>query len=224
MIALFCLKNLHFTFKVDTTSTASAFWDAGLTQSDITQLSVMAESKMSDSTHVWHHKLIDNSRSSCNAISRIQMDTSWLSSPHSSGPSHLFQDATDDSKSVSAWPISKTDAERLNNEHLLDQVDKENKVETTTSYRLFGIELIDHARSSPVVEKACAHAANASGVTNEGCVSTLSQTDADLGSDISKASKERKQDQLQVSTKETQSKQICSRSCTKVLDIYCLFR
>ncbi|KAE9618083.1 putative transcription factor ARF family [Lupinus albus] len=200
----------------DFVDTTTAFWDAGMTPSDLTQLNVTAESKRSDNDQMWHHKQIDNCKSSCNAISRNQAEGIWLSSPHSSVPSHLFQDTTDDSKSLSAWLNSKTHSEKLNNENLLDQVDKENKVEGATSCRLFGIELIDHARNSPAIEKACVHSENISGVTNEGCVRTLSKTDADHNSDLSNASKERKQEQMQASPKETQSKQICSRSCTKV--------
>lgn len=199
---------MHFTFKGDTALGDSTFWDTGLTQSDVTQVNVMAESKRSDtSTHLWHHKQTDNSKSSSNGISRNQIEGSWLSSPHSSSPSHLCQDTTDDGKSfsVSAWPISKTRSEIVNKNHLLDQVDKENKVEAAaTSCRLFGIELIDHPRNSQ----------KASGVPG---------TDANRQSDISKASKERKQEQLQASPKETTSKQICNRSCTKVLDTCCLF-
>lgn len=168
----------------------------------MTQLSVMAKSKRSDnSSHMRHHKQIDNSKKCSNGISMNQTEASWLTSPHSSAPSHLYHDTSDDSKSISAWPISKTHSERLNNDHLTDQVDKEiNKVEAATSYRLFGIELIDHAS---------VHATNASEY----------KTDVNNESDISKASKEWKQEQLQVSPKETQSKQVCSRSCTKVLDM-----
>lgn len=208
---------IHFTFKLDTTSAASAFLDAGLTQSDMTQLSVIAESKRSDGTSMWHHKQTDmNSKSNSSTMSRNPTDGSWLSSPHSSCPSHLFQETTDDSKSVSAWPVSKPHSSRLSNSHILDQVGKENKVETATSYRLFGIELLDHSQNSPSVEKASAHAVNLPIVTSEGCVSTFSRTDVGHKSYVSKASKERKQEQQQVSPKETHSKQIC-RSRTKVL-------
>ncbi|XLS90414.1 hypothetical protein HN51_066422, partial [Arachis hypogaea] len=200
------LKAKDLTIITDTRSAASTFWDAALAHSDVTQLSVIAESNMSDSTHVWNHKLIDNSKGSYNAMSRIQTEAIRVSSPHSSGPSQLFLDTTFD------------DGKRLNNnDHLLDQVDKEHKMETATSCRLFGIELIDHAKNSPVVEKAPS-VANASGVTNEGSVNTMSRTDADQNSDMVKTSnKERKHEEPpQVSKRETQSKQICSRSCTKV--------
>lgn len=147
---------------------------------------------------MWHH----NNNNSSN-ISMNQRKASWLSSP-----SHLYLDTSDDSKSISASPISKIHAERLNNDHCLDQVDKEiSNVEPTTGCRLFGIDLIDHTRSNSLSVD------NASAVTSEG------RTDANHESDISKASKEWKQEQLQVSPKETQNKQICSRSCTKVVDM-----
>ncbi|KAL5180181.1 Auxin response factor 9 [Glycine soja] len=203
---------------VDTTSVASVFWDAGLQQADMAQKNVLAESKWNDNTGTWHHMQTDmNSKSnSGNTMLRNQTEGSWLSSPHSSCPSHLFQDVTDDSKIVSAWPVSKPHSSKLNNDHVLDQVDKESKVETATSYRLFGIDLIDPSRNSPSVEKASAQAVNVPKVTTEGCTSTLSRTDAGHKSDVSMASSmERKQEQLQVSPKDTQSKQIC-RSRTKV--------
>ncbi|XP_027907403.1 auxin response factor 9-like isoform X1 [Vigna unguiculata] len=203
---------------VDATSAASVFWDTDMPQPDTTQINVLAESKHNDNTGTWHHMQTDmNSKSnSNNTMLRNQTEGSWLSSPHSSCPSHLFQDTTDDSKSVSAWPVSKPHPSRLNNEHVLDQVDKESKVETATSYRLFGIDLIDHSRNTPAVEKASPHAVNVPKVTTEGCTSTLSQTDGGHMSEVPKASsKERKQEQQQVSPKESQSKQI-SRSRTKV--------
>ncbi|RDX85638.1 Auxin response factor 9, partial [Mucuna pruriens] len=197
---------------VDTASAASVFWDAGLPQADMTQINVLAESKRNDNTGTWHHMQTDmNSKNnSSTTMLRNQTEGSWLSSPHSSCPSHLFQDTTDDSKGVSVWPVSMSHSSRLNNDHVLDQVDKESKVEAATSYRLFGIELIDHSRNSPAVEKASAHPVNVPKVTTEGCASTLSLTDAGYKSDVPKdLSKEKKQEQQQVSPKETQSKQIC---------------
>ncbi|KAK7390484.1 hypothetical protein VNO78_25790 [Psophocarpus tetragonolobus] len=194
---------------VDTTSAASVFWDAGHTQSEMTQINnVLPESKRSD---------MNNKSNSNNTMLRNQTEGSWLSSPHSSCPSHLFPDTTtDDSKSIAAWPVSKPHLSRLNNDHVLDQADKESKVETATSYRLFGIDLIDHSKNLPSVEKASVQVVNVSKVTTEGSASTLSRSEAGQNSDLPKASsKERKQDQQQVSAKEIQSKQI-SRSRTKV--------
>ncbi|MCI37019.1 auxin response factor 9-like, partial [Trifolium medium] len=114
----------------------------------------------------------------------------------SSCPSHLLHDTTDD--------------------RVLDQVDKDNKAETATSYRLFGIDLIDHSKNSATLGKASSHVANITGVTTEVSSSTLSSIDTSRRSDISKAaSMEKKQESQLVSPKETQSKQTCSRSRTK---------
>ncbi|XP_027349955.1 auxin response factor 9-like isoform X2 [Abrus precatorius] len=202
----------EFPDLVDTPLAASTFWNSGMTHSEMTKLSVMAESKRSDnSIHMWHHKQNDNSKISSNGISMNQTEASWLSS-RSCAPSHFYHDTTDDNKSVAAWPISKTHSERLNSDHLHDKFEKDiTKLEAATSCRLFGIELIDHARNnSPSVEKTLVDATNACGVTSE------SRTDVRLKCDISMASKEWKKEQPQVSPKETQIKQIGSRSCTKV--------
>lgn len=182
---------------VDTTSAASIFWDARMSQTDMTQR-------------------IMNSKTSNNATLRNQTEGSWISSPRSSYPSHLLHDTTDDGKSVSAWPVSQPQSSILNIDRMLDQVDKDSKVETATTYRLFGIDLIDHSKKSAAVEKLSSHAVNGNGVTTEVSSSTLTSTDTARKSDISKASFERKQEPQQVSPKETQSKQICSRSRTKV--------
>ncbi|PNY13006.1 auxin response factor 9-like protein [Trifolium pratense] len=184
---------------VDTTSAASIYWDARLTPTDKTQRSVLAESQKSDNTGLWHLKKTDtmNSKSNSNTLFRNHTEGSWLSSPRSSCPSHLLHDTTDD--------------------HVHDQVDKDNKAETATSYRLFGIDLIDHSKNPAALGKGSSHVANITGVTTEVSSSTLSSIDTGRKSDISKAvSMEKKQELQLVSPKEPQSKQICSRSRTKV--------
>ncbi|XP_054825261.1 auxin response factor 9 [Prosopis cineraria] len=204
---------------LDTTSTASAFWNSELMQSDITQVGAVAESNRSDNSGMWHHSQTEmNSKSCSNNLSRNQTEGSWLSSPHSSSPPQLLQDTTDDGKCVSAWPVhsvhSAPHSSRLNNDHVLEQAGKENKVETATSCRLFGIELIGHFQNSTAMEKAPAHAAGILNGPSERHVNVFFGTDSDRKHNISKASFEGKQEQLQ--GKETQSKQICSRSRTKV--------
>ncbi|WJX49231.1 Auxin response factor 9 [Trifolium repens] len=174
---------------VDTTSAASVYWDARLTQTDKTQRSVLAESQKSD-TGMWHHKKTDimNSKSNNSTLFRNHTEGSWLSSPRSSCPSHVLHDTS------------------------IVNVDKNNKAETTTSYRLFGIDLIDHSKNSSARKSEVT-----TGVTTEVSTSTLSSTDTARKSDISKgASMEKKLELQLVSPKETQSKQICSRSRTKV--------
>jgi auxin response factor len=184
-------------FKLDTTSAASVYWDARLTQTDKTQRSVLAESQKSD-TGMWHHKKTDimNSKSNNSTLFRNQTEGSWLSSPRSSCPSHVLHDTS------------------------IVNVDKNNKAETTTSYRLFGIDLIDHSKNSSARKSEVT-----TGVTTEVSTSTLSSTDTARKSDISKAASMEKKQELQlVSPKETQSKQICSRSRTKVLNIEYIIR
>jgi auxin response factor len=213
-------------FKLDTSSAASIYWDARLMQTDKTQRSILAESQKSD-IGMWHHKKMDimNSKSNNNPLFRNHTEGSWLSSPRSSCPSHLLHDTTDDSKSVSAWPVSQSQSSTVNVDHVLDQVDKDNKAETGTSYRLFGIDLNDHSKNSAALGKSSSHVANLTGVTTEVSTSTLSSIDTARKSDISKsASMEKKQELQLVSPKETQSKQICSRSRTKVLNIEYIFR
>ncbi|KAJ7952167.1 Auxin response factor [Quillaja saponaria] len=200
---------------LDTNSSISALHSSGCTQSDITQLRVMVGNKRSDNHPMWPHKQMDIN-SSNNTISRNHMEGSLLSSPHSSGPPHLYQDTTDDTKSVSAWPVlsgySTPQSSRVNNDHVLDPVENENKVESANSYRLFGFDLINHS-----VEKAPAQSVGVSNGTGEGRVSTSSGTDSDHKSDLAKAFNEKKQEH-QVSQKDTQNKQssTSTRSCTKV--------
>ncbi|KAB1215442.1 Auxin response factor 9 [Morella rubra] len=204
----------------NTTSTGSTLWNSGLTQSH-EMTTFMPEGKRSENHVMWHHKQTDINSNS-NSISRTQTDGSWLSSPRACVTQHLFQDTVDDSKSVSAWPAlpgySTTHSSKLNNDPLTDPVEKLKKVDTASGYRLFGIELINRSTSSPPVEKANAQPNTVSNGSTEGR-STLSATDSDLKSGLSKDSKERQLGQQQVLLKEIQSKQNCSsstRSRTKV--------
>ncbi|KAK9274996.1 hypothetical protein L1049_022253 [Liquidambar formosana] len=189
---------------------ASALWNPRLTQShDSTQQSGTSEGKRSENHPIWHHRQADNTliNSNRSSISRTP----------------LFQDTTEDSKSGSTWSVllghSTPHSLKHNNDPIADSIDIGKKVETT-SCRLFGIDLINHS-TSPLVERGPAQPISVFSGTNEGHVpSTLSAVaDSDQKSDLSKASEEKKQGQLQVSPKETQSKQSCStsaRSRTKV--------
>lgn len=163
-----------------------------------------------------------------NTISRNHTEGSWLSSPCSNCPSHLLHDTTDESKSVSAWPVSQSQVSMLNIDCALNQVDKDHQVETaTTSYRLFGIDLIDHSKNSTAVGKASSHAVNITAGTAEVSSSMLSSSDTGHKSDTSKEaspSMERKQELQQVTPKDGQSKQTCIRSRIKVLNTEYIFR
>ncbi|XP_059442488.1 auxin response factor 9 [Corylus avellana] len=205
----------------NTTYTGSTLWNSGLTQShEMTQF--MAEGKRSENHVIWHPNQTDiNSNNSL--ISRPQTDGNWLSSPHTCVTQHLFQDTVDDSKSVSTWAAlpsySTPHSSKLENESFPDPVEKTKKADTATSYRLFGIELINHPTSSPTVEKANAQPISVSNGSTERHISTLPAADSDHKSDLSKDSKDTQAGQMQVPPKEIQSRQNCfasTRSRTKV--------
>ncbi|KAI9174253.1 hypothetical protein LWI28_014653 [Acer negundo] len=203
---------------LDMSSTAPAPWNSRFTQSqDLTQLSVTAEGKRSDTHVTWHHKQTDFINNS-NSMSRTQTDGDWLASPHVGFSQHLFQDAVDDNKSVSVWPAvsgySTPQSTKINNDSMHDRPETGKKTETAPSCRLFGFELINRSITSTTMEKA-----PVSSLTTEGHIlSNMSAADSDYKSDFSKAFKETKE-QLHVSAKETHSRQSCStstRSRTKV--------
>lgn len=188
---------------IDTSnSTTSAVWNYGSTQCqahDTTQLSVAAEGKRNENHVSWRHR---------------QTDT-WLSSPRTTGSQHLFQDTTEDSKSMSVGPVFS----RQSNDQISEQCDKGKKNETASSFRLFGVEVIDHSTNSSTMEKVASQPISVTGTT-AGQVSNLLVTESEQKSDISKASKDTTTEQLQSSSKESQSKQSYStlgRSRTKVL-------
>lgn len=209
----------------DLCSSASGPWNSGLQQShDFTQLSVSAEGKRNEDHVIRHHKQTDLS-SNRNSISRTQNEAGWLPSAHLGIHPHLYQDVTEDSKSISTWPVltgySIIHSSKLNNNPILDPVEKGKKSDTLASCRLFGFELKNHCTSNVPVEKASPvqHISVDSGTTEGLLISGLSAADSDQKSELSKASKEKKQEQAQVSAKEIYSRQSCStstRSRTKV--------
>lgn len=201
------------------TTTGSTLWNTGLTQSyDSRQQSSCPEGKRIENNVIWNHKQADgstliNSNSSC--LSGTQTEGGWLPSPNTSVSQHLLQDAMEDNKSVSAWPVllgcSTQHSSIPKADPMLDSIDMGKKVETTTSCRLFGIELMNQPTVSLPGENAPAQPNSAYIGTTEGTVPTnMSATDSDEKSDISKAFKENAQGQLQFSPKETRSKQSCS--------------
>ncbi|BBH03487.1 auxin response factor 9 [Prunus dulcis] len=183
--------------------------------------SVATEGKRSENHALWHHQQADVI-SNNNSISRTQTDGGWLS--QTGGSKLMFQDAMDDTKNFSGCPVfsgySTPNSSKLKNDSMCDHVENGKKTETPTSCRIFGIEFINHSASSPFLEKTPLQPINASTGITEGRVSNSLAAESDQKSDVSKASKENKPGQLQVSSKETQTKQSCStstRSRTKVL-------
>nr|DAD45774.1 TPA_asm: hypothetical protein HUJ06_004004 [Nelumbo nucifera] len=78
--------------------------------------------------------------------------------------------------------------------------------EPSSSFQLFGIELINKSNVT-TPDKAPSHPESVTSATTKGLnPTTVSGTDSDKKSNLSKVSKEQKQSSLQVSLKEIQSK------------------
>ncbi|KAK8493778.1 hypothetical protein V6N13_026348 [Hibiscus sabdariffa] len=200
-------------------TTASAPWNSGVMHShDPSQCNISAEAKRNENHVMWHH-MHTEINSSCSSVSKTQNEGSWLSSGMSVSQ-HLFPDSREDSKSVSGWPLlSGFSNSQLKDDSTFIPIEKLKKSETAASYRLFGIELINHSVSSTPVERTPTQLSNVTAGTTEGhCPSTLSPTDSNQKSDISKDSKEKQQEQLLVSAKEIQNRPSSNstRSRTKV--------
>ncbi|KAJ6307960.1 hypothetical protein OIU76_017694 [Salix suchowensis] len=205
---------------LDLSSTASTPWNSGLTQShDLTQLSVTGEGKSYENHVMRHQKQTDVNGRHSNSLTRNQTEGGWLASPHVNVSQHLFQDSMEDSKSVSPWPVfsgySTPLSSKSKNDPIPDPSDKGRKSEVPASYRLFGIDLVNHPLSSTPIEVPAQPMSICSGATEGHGLGTLSTVDSDQKSE---ASKEQKPEQLQKSPKEIQSKQssTSTRSRTKV--------
>ncbi|XP_022738380.1 auxin response factor 9-like isoform X2 [Durio zibethinus] len=200
---------------------ASAPWNTEVTHSpDLAWRNITPEGKRNENHVIWHH-LQTEMNSSCSSVSKTQNERSRLSSPGMSVYPLMFPEAREDNKSVRGWPVhSGFSNPQINNVSTFDPIEKVKKSETAASCRLFGIELINHSASSTHLERTPTQLSTMTTGTTEGHgLSTLSPIDSDQKSDISKDSKEKMQEQLQLSAKEIQSRQSCSsstRSCTKV--------
>ncbi|WCJ26558.1 auxin response factor 9 [Euphorbia peplus] len=167
-------------------SSASTPWSCQLTKShDLTQMPGSAEAK-----GIWHQKRMDTNTHNNNPILETLTEGGWLSNSH--------VNVTEDTKSSPYWSVvSGFSTPQSKNNAALDSIEKGRKPEAAfTSYRLFGIELLNPTSSLPM-EKA------------EGPVQS---TDSDPKSDVTKEQK------TENSPKDVQSRQISTstRSRTKV--------
>ncbi|XP_059642693.1 auxin response factor 9-like [Cornus florida] len=214
--------------------TASAVWNPS---HDATLLRVTPEGQMSENNLTWHPMQTEicgtPKNSSSNRISRTHLEGSWLSSPCANVSQNLFVDESEERKSSAAWLVlsgcTTSRSAEQSNDPTPAPIDGKNS-ETVASCRLFGVDLKIPSMSALLDEKAPVqpvvyrHASNgtidrraSNGTIDRHVQSARLAADSDQNSDLSKASREPKQRQLQVSPKEVQSKQSCStRSCTKV--------
>ncbi|XP_027182958.1 auxin response factor 9 isoform X1 [Coffea eugenioides] len=151
----------------------------------------------------------------CNLRTHAEGD--WLSSSQGNTSVSRFADETE-SKSTIAWTTftscSATPAKLSN--HSQSHLHDGRKPDTVASCRLFGIDLI--SPSTGALDKELLKPVNASNITTQECLpNTLSGCGSEHKSDLSKDSKDQIVGQLQLPSKEVQSKQSGStRSRTKV--------
>ncbi|OWM85201.1 hypothetical protein CDL15_Pgr027988 [Punica granatum] len=199
------------------TTTTPALWNSGLRHSS-------DEEKRTENYFMWNHKQqMDINVNSNSPVTRVQTEGPWLSSPRFSVSQRLSQDMSEDSKSATARSVISgypaTQPSKLHNGQLPSPVEEGKKVvERTTSCRLFGIELISHSTSLPLVEKPPVQLSVSSGTTEGHVHSISSAAESDPKSDFPKGSKENKKVQLPILGKDPQAKQTSAsmRSRTKV--------
>ncbi|KAG8375132.1 hypothetical protein BUALT_Bualt10G0068600 [Buddleja alternifolia] len=146
-----------------------------------------------------------------NNTSSSYIDGGWQSSSHINASPNMMTEETEDSKCASAWSVISN--------HSVPSLGKQSNspASTVASYRLFGIDL-----KSPSVVTLCENSTlKPLDIQNDASEiyipNTLSSGDSEQKSGLSKDSRDLKQDQLQVPTKEVQSRQSSSsRSRTKV--------
>ncbi|KAK8325063.1 hypothetical protein V6Z12_A11G026400 [Gossypium hirsutum] len=204
----------------DLSSTTSAPYSGVTHCHDLTPQNIAAEAKGNENPVMGHHMWTEMS-SGCSSVVKTLNKGSWLSSPGTCVPHHLFPEAREDKTRFSAWPVpSGFSNPQLNEDSTFDSTEKAKRSETSASCRLFGIDLINHSASSTPLERTPAQLSTMiMGITEVPGPSNLSSTYSDQKSEISKDSKEKKLEQLQLSAKENQSMQSCSsftRSRTKV--------
>lgn len=160
-------------------------------------------------------------QSSRNCNLRTHADGDWLSSSHPNASLSRFVDETE-TKSALAWSTftscSATVPAQLSN-HLMSHLNDGRKPDTVASCRLFGIDLISPSTGARVDRESVKPVNTSNGTTEECLPATLSTSGSEHKSDLSKDSKDHMLGQLQVPSKEVQSKQNGStRSRTKVYD------
>ncbi|KFK28953.1 hypothetical protein AALP_AA7G070000 [Arabis alpina] len=127
-------------------------------------------------------------------------------------PQQIYHDATEDFKNsdwlMSSYSVSNMSKDSTLNDQMVFPVEQK-KPETTTSYRLFGIDLMSSSLATAEEKTAPVRPINTTKPSPD--------SNSDPKSEISKESEEKKQEPAQASPKEVQSKQSSSsRTRTKV--------
>ncbi|XP_010912181.1 auxin response factor 11 isoform X2 [Elaeis guineensis] len=202
------------------------FWCTGKTQSQEVGTLNAADAQTSEMQVFWPHRPKEgndsnfmNSHSQCNK----SLADYWLKDLHSplKSPSSLmtdvslklFEDVKGETHAIHpSWPYISTCMNEEPSLRLGNNTEKWKKSESSNSYRLFGIDLVNPSSS---IEKATVGHISLSSATVEDPLQATASLE-DSGQHSGKAPKEQKQES-QVSPKEIQIKQNCStRSRTKV--------
>ncbi|KAE8720609.1 Auxin response factor 9 isoform 3 [Hibiscus syriacus] len=176
---------------IDISSKASSPWNSGVMHSnDLTPQNIPAEAKANENPVMWHRIQTEMS-SSCSSVTETPNEGSWLSSPGFSVSHHLFPDTIEEKTRLSDWHIPPGFSNpQLNHNPTFDPIEKFNRSETAASCRLFGIEVINHSASSTPLERTSAQLSTMTMVLTERLdPSTLSSTDSDQKSNLSKVLK-----------------------------------
>ena len=184
----------------------------------------MTEVQSSESQVLWPPKpkeINGNVIHNSNCGSSIGRPEGIWSSPSVNVSLNLFQDLTEDSKTVSTRSIlsgyNSSLSSRPNNGLISDQVEKGKRIEASIGCRLFGIDLTNNSKATALLEMSCPSITSSS---VKGPISAVvSEADRIQNLDVSKSSNEQKQVVPEASQKETQGRQSCtpsSRTRTKV--------
>lgn len=129
----------------------------------------------------------------------------------------LPQGEIEDCKSATAWSIFTGYTTPQSTKQNGDVTENGKKIETTASYRLFGIDLMKTSTPTTIEEESMQELNGTGGCTEENGRSLDSPVDSEQKSDLSKVSQEKKQVLPLASPRDMQTKQGSStRSRTKV--------
>ncbi|KAK4848164.1 hypothetical protein QYF36_009939 [Acer negundo] len=206
--------------EITTNSATSAFWYQGSNHShELAQLGSAPEVQSSERQIVWPMRqretdsnLVDSSNG-CNF--RVPPEGVWPSSPRLNVSLNLFSDSSEDGKVIVPRSVLSSYASsvpsRLKNDLTHDQVEKGKQFETSLGCRLFGIDLKNNFNAAaPLGNEVTDPTIDSSGT--KGSVPAASTADRDQNLDSSKSLKELNQVTVEVTLKETQSKQASTTS------------
>ncbi|XP_016446938.2 auxin response factor 18 isoform X1 [Nicotiana tabacum] len=195
---------------ISAASAASPFWYPGSGPT----LEVSHVGSIADNQLYWSSEQ-NNSLSNgvSNTSCRTHLSGAWQHSMLANGPLNMLRDSIEDNKQLTAQSIlldyGSPMSSRASNGLLLDQVNRGNKHEISSTCRLFGIDLRNNSNNTPTSEK------DAPNITSN--YADGSEADKDQNVEHFNPSEEKKQVQLEALLKDTHKQCLTSsRTRTKV--------